>query len=567
MVSVTDSRRFDASGPALSKSGAGHGLVEAGTVRLRRRRRFSPLALRVLAINAVPLVLFVAGIFYLDRYQDRLIAAEIEALKTQARVFAGALVEGGVRTDADDHLVLIPDAATSVLTRLVEAADRRARLFARDGSLVADSRKILGERVIKVEALPPPSVNPLFRIAEYLHDEITVRLPARTGMPLYIEPDLQRAEDYEDVMAALRGEVGATVWRTREDGLLLTAAVPVQHLKQVLGTVVLSYDGDVIDAAVRQVRLEIISMLALALTATILLSLYFAGTMVRPIRKLAAAAERVRRGHGFQQEIPDFQNRRDEIGDLSGALRDMTEALRDRMVAIERFAADVAHEIKNPLTSLRSAVETASRIKETERRDALMAIILEDVRRIDRLISDISRASRLDAELSRSAPEEIDLGHMLRMLVESHNMTRTDEGSPRLDLATPPTAGLFVSGIEDRLVQVFQNLISNAVSFSPTDGTVTIRAQVVHGDEIEAQVIDEGPGIPEGKEEAIFNRFYSERPADEKFGTHSGLGLSICQQIVEAHDGRIQARNRYGKDGLVLGAVFSIRLPRAKRPR
>lgn len=543
------------------------GLDETGSLRLRRRRRVSPLAVRVLAINALPLVLFVVGIFYLDRYQDRLIAAETEALKTQAYVFAGALVEGGVRTDQDDHLYLVPEAATSVLTRLVEAADRRARLFAPDGSLIADSRDILGERLIQVEALPPPSINPLFRIAEYLHDEITVRLPARTGMPLYVEAESQSAEDFVDVMAAVHGEASATVWRTRDDGLMLTAAVPVQHLKQVLGTVMLSIDGDVIDAAVRQVRLEIGSMGLLALTATILLSIYFANTMVDPIRRLAGAADRVRRGHGFQQELPDFQRRGDEIGDLSGSLRDMTEALRDRMVAIERFAADVAHEIKNPLTSLRSAVETAARIKETDRRDALMAIVLEDVRRIDRLISDISRASRLDAELSRSAPEEIDLGQMLCMLAESHNLTRAVEGGPYLELATPPSAGLYVLGIEDRLVQVFQNLISNAVSFSPLDGTVSLSAQVVRGDEIEAQVIDEGPGIPEGKEEAIFDRFYSERPVDEKFGTHSGLGLSICRQIVEAHEGRIQARNRYGKDGLVLGAVFTVRLPRAKRGR
>ncbi|MGH6962331.1 MAG: HAMP domain-containing sensor histidine kinase, partial [Dongiaceae bacterium] len=331
-----------------------------------------------------------------------------------------------------------------------------------------------------------------------------------------------------------------------------------QRYRQVMGALLMSSEGGAIDAAVRSVRFDILKVFGVALAITILLSLYLARTIARPIRRLAEIAERVRRGHGRQIDIPDFTRRRDEIGDLSGALRDMTAALWARMDAIERFAADVAHEIKNPLTSLRSAVETVARLEDVGQQKRLMSIILDDVERLNRLISDISDASRLDAELSRAEMGPVDIGSMLRALADLHEATMGD--GPPLKIEIASLQSLVVHGIEGRLVQVWRNLISNAASFSPPGGSIRIAA-ARDGDRVRITVADDGPGIPPGKLTAIFDRFYSERPAGEKFGTHSGLGLSISKQIVEAHGGRIVAENRTAEDGRILGALFTVTLP------
>jgi two-component system sensor histidine kinase ChvG len=343
--------------------------------------------------------------------------------------------------------------------------------------------------------------------------------------------------------------------------MVLNVAVPVQRYRQVLGALLLSSDGADIQATVRSVRFDILEVFGVALGITVLLSFYLARTIAQPIHRLADAAERVRRGHGRQIDIPDFSTRRDEIGDLSGALRDMTSALWQRMDAIERFAADVAHEIKNPLTSLRSAVETVARLEDPEQRRRLLGIILEDVERLNRLITDISDASRLDAELSRAEMERVDIGEMLITLAEMHEATAADD-TPPLKLEIAAHQRLIVRGIEGRLVQIWRNLISNAMSFSPPGGNIRITA-LREGKRVRVTISDEGPGIPPGKLTAIFERFYTERPAGEKFGVHSGLGLSISKQIVEAHGGRIVAENREGEDGRILGALFTVTLPAA----
>ncbi|WP_448192435.1 stimulus-sensing domain-containing protein [Azospirillum sp. sgz301742] len=539
------------------------------------RRTLSPLTLRVLAVNVLALALLVGGLLYLGRYQDRLIDAEMEALETQARIFATALGEGAVqRADpaADspgESYELSPELARQMVRRLVEATETRTRLFTPDGALVSDSRVLTGSPgTIQIVELPAPDDSgPLTRAAVYLYNWATDTIPGRDAFPLYREQPGQKASQYPDAERALAGEESSTVWRTERPGerpgLMLTVAIPVQRYKQVLGTVMLSRGGAEIDEAIRSVRFDILRVFVLALGVTVLLSFYLAGTIAQPIRRLAIAADRVRSGHGRQAEIPDFTARGDEIGDLSGTLRDMTAALWARMDAIERFAADVAHEIKNPLTSLRSAVETVNRVNDPDRRERLMAIIADDVQRLDRLISDISNASRLDAELSRAEPEPVDIGAMLAMLADIHAATAAaceDGQHPRLTVTMPAGADLTVPGLEGRLTQVFQNLIANAVSFSPPGGAVHIAARR-DGPEVEVTVADSGPGIPEGKEEAIFERFYTERPAGEKFGTHSGLGLSISKQIVEAHAGSITAANRRDPAGEVAGAVFTVRLP------
>ncbi|WP_209779918.1 stimulus-sensing domain-containing protein [Azospirillum agricola] len=554
--------------------------VTGNSAARRGRRGISKLTLRILAVNVLALALLVAGLLYLGRYQDRLIQAEMEALATEARIFASALGEGAVNRilvppspsgedGGRERFELAPELARQMIRRLAEATATRTRLFDIDGRMLSDSRVLTGSTGrIEIRELPaPPAGDAISRAINTLYSRLIDVAPSREGLPLHGE---ETGRPNPDVERALAGETGATVWRVEsaagEPELLLTVAVPVQRYREVLGAVLLARGGGEIDRAIRSVRFDILRVFAVALLVTVALSFYLAGTIARPIRRLAQAADRLRTGHGRHTEIPDLTRRGDEIGELSGVLRDMTAALWARMDAIERFAADVAHEIKNPLTSLRSAVETVGRIEDPGRRARLMAIIADDVQRLDRLISDISNASRLDAELSRAELEPVDIGAMLAMLADIQRAAEASEdgGStgdgPRIVIDVPDEERLIVPGLEGRLTQVFQNLIANALSFSPPGGTVRVTARRA-GSLLRVTVSDDGPGIPEGKEEAIFERFYTERPAGEKFGTHSGLGLSISQQIVQAHDGLVDAQNRLSPDGRILGADFRVTLP------
>jgi two-component system, OmpR family, sensor histidine kinase ChvG len=531
-----------------------------------RRRRWlrwptvSPLTRRIIAVNVLPLLLLAVGFLYLGKFEGSLIGQQIESLHTQGEIFAAALGEGAVLDSTDEGEILLPDLSRQMMRRLVEPTRTRARLFDHVGKLIADSRLLRGPGVpVQVTELPPAEHKGLLsRAADTVYDWITGLLPSRRKHPVYREGE--SAEDYSEALRALHGESGSAVRsELQTGGLVISVAVPVQRYKQVLGAVMLSTSSSEIEDELRMVRLELLRIFGVALLVTVLLSLYLAGTIARPIRRLAAAAERAR-GRGAHIEIPDFTERRDEIGELSGSLREMTDTLWQRMSAIESFAADVAHEIKNPLSSLRSAVETASRIEDPAKQRRLMAIIQDDVVRLDRLITDISDASRLDAELSRLEMSPTDIGAMLRALAEMHEATRTD-GAPQLVLEIAERGrALIVPGVESRLSQVFLNVIANAVSFSPPEGQIHVQAGH-DGRAVLIIVEDQGPGIPEDKLTAIFDRFYTERPASEKFGTHSGLGLSISKQIVEAHRGRIWAENRTDPTGAVRGARFSIRLP------
>ena len=526
-------------------------------------QRFSPLTRRILAVNLLAPALLVVGLFYLGEYRSNLIATELSALRTHAEIFAVALGETAV-SDAGQQL--LPDLASQIVRRLAFTAETRARLFAFDGELVADSRRLLepgGE--VKAEALPPPMsveekeslLNEVFRAL----DAVYMWLPGVEEFPPYRENVEQHAQDYREAIGAMQGETWVARRSMPDGSLVLSVAMPVTRYKQTLGVLMLSKSSSEIDAALFEVRLDILRMFAFTLVITVLVSFYLAGTIARPIRILALAADRVRKGHHRQHTIPGMRSRTDEIGELAVALNDMTEALWTRMDAIEAFAADVSHEIKNPLTSLKSAVETAGRLKDPEQQRKLMAVIQDDVERLDRLITDISDASRLDAELSRAATAPIDVGKMLATLADIHAHTAHDHGP---DLVFTAEDGLLVDGMEDRLVQVFRNLISNAASFSPTAGEASIRlnARRENG-AVVATVEDDGPGIPDGKERDIFNRFYTERPEAEDFGRHSGLGLAISKQIVEAHGGVISAVTRKSADGQALGATFTVRLPAA----
>ncbi|WP_042690524.1 stimulus-sensing domain-containing protein [Azospirillum sp. B506] len=557
-----------------------------GAKRPRRLWGVSPLTLRILAVNVLALLVLLAGLLYLGRYQDRLIQAETEALATEARIFASALGEGAVNRiltapsptgdESGERFELAPELARPMIRRLAEATATRTRLYDIDAHMLSDSRVLVGSQGrIEIRELPtPPAGDAVSRAINDLYTRLIDVVPSREGLPVYRE---RPGQPNPDVERALSGETAATVWRVDGPGgdpeLLLTVAVPVQRYREVLGAVLLTRSGGEIDRAIRSVRFDILRVFGVALLVTVGLSFYLAGTIARPIRRLAQAADRLRTSHGRHAGIPDLTRRGDEIGELSGVLREMTDALWTRMDAIERFAADVAHEIKNPLTSLRSAVETVARVSDPRHRDRLMAIIADDVQRLDRLISDISNASRLDAELSRAEPEPVDIGLLLTMLADLRQTVaetvdepvpagggKATAEVPRVVVDVPAGERLMVPGLEGRLTQVFQNLIDNALSFSPPGGTVRLTARR-SGGSVRVVVSDRGPGIPEGKEEAIFDRFYTERPAGEKFGTHSGLGLSIAKQIVSAHNGSVFAKNRQVSDGTIEGADFVVILP------
>ena len=527
------------------------------------RRRFSPLTRRILLLNVLAVAVPVAGLLYLDEYRDDLIRARLNSLKTEAELISGAIATSGVVTGPLGDERLLVEATRATLRRLVDPAEVRARVFAQDGALVADSFRLAGPAgIVEIEPLEAPNwpADLFSRLLTGLYDWVVSILPGDDGYPRYTERPEQRASDYDEVARSLAGETASMVRRDDDGKLILSTSVPVQRYRQVLGALMLSVEGTEIEESVRSLRFDILAVFGMALSVTILLSLYLAGTIARPIRRLAEAAERVRRGQGRATQLPNFSRRKDEIGELSGALRDMTQALWQRMDAIERFAADVAHEIKNPLTSLRSAVETVARIEDPVQQRKLMSVILDDVQRLNRLITDISEASRVDAEMSRSEMEPIDIGAMLATLADLHEATQ-DEG-PRLLLDLAAHQALMVRGNEGRIVQVLRNLLSNAVSFSPPGGEIHVVCARVRGS-IRITISDQGPGIPPGKLKAIFDRFYSERPEGEKFGSHSGLGLSISKQIVEAHGGTIEAENISDDAGHVRGARFIVTLPAA----
>jgi two-component system sensor histidine kinase ChvG len=369
---------------------------------------------------------------------------------------------------------------------------------------------------------------------------------------------------FPGIVETMNGKSVSRAWSTKNGGVILTASTPVQNLKQVLGAVYITQDGTSIKKALHDVTVNILAIFILTIVVTVVLSLYLSGGIARPLRRLAKSADEVQQGKVVPEKIPDFSRRRDEIGDLSIAFRDMTTALADRIDSIERFAADVAHEIKNPLTSLRSAVETASIVSTDKDRKRLFEIIQHDVQRLDRLISDISNASRLDAELARETLGQIDLIKLLDFIKDNaeHVVNKNTKLGLKsnigitLSISSDSTEAL-VLGIESRLGQVFTNLVDNALSFSPEDGLVEINAHK-KDDLWIIEVCDQGPGIPENKLDSVFERFYSERPDGERFGQHSGLGLSISKQIIEAHRGQIYAENIFNEAHQKTGAKFTV---------
>ena len=536
-----------------------------------RRRWVSPLLRRILLVNALPLVLLVAALLYLDQFQAGLLEAEVQALREQARIYGGALGESAVREAEGDNAQIQPDLARPLLRRLTEPTpNAQARLYAPDGTLIADSRVRTGTGGAIVTTPLPPAVErgALLGTIGSVYDRLLSILPRPAHGPVVeVSPNGAGAEWQPNVREELRmtgsnagREMTPYIRRTQDDRLLVTVAEPVQHGRQTIGIVLLTRDAREVDDSVLAVRVSILGLFALAFVLTVALSLYLSRTIARPILRLARAAHDMREGKGRAGSVPaGLLRRSDEVGELAVALADSAGALWKRMDATEQFAADVAHEIKKPLSSIRSAIETLRRIDDPGQQRRLLTIIAEDVIRLDRLISDISDASRVDAELSRAAPESMDVVPILATLGEIHDATRKlADPVMKLDL---PLGPLKVLAVEGRLVQVIRNLIGNAISFSPPGGAIRLCA-IECGTAVEIAVEDDGPGIPSSKLEHVFDRFYSERPVGEEFGQHSGLGLSISRQIVEALKGRIAAENRHDEAGQTVGARFTVKLPR-----
>lgn len=557
----------DASGPLTTEI--------PPTVPLERRgtsRRISPLLRRILLVNMLPPFLLAATLLYLDQYQDGLLAAEVQGLRTQARIYANGIAEAGVRIQ-DDRATLLPDTARPLLRRLTEPSPAtQAKLFDNNGLLVADSRLREGPGgAIVTEPLPPPGApGPIAGTLGRLYETVLDWFPRpRVRGPAVVVDETPGAASFEwqpdlgpdrreELRLALEGGVNPYVRRTADGRLLVSVAEPARRANQPVGIVLLTREAREVDQRVMEIRGSVLVLFVMALALTVALSVYLARTLASPMLELAASAASMRAGKGRGGSVSaPLMARQDEIGILARALQSGTNALWARVDANERFAADVAHELRNPLTSVRSAIETLRRVENPEQQKRLLAIIAEDAVRMDRLIGDISDSSRVDAELSRSVAEPVDIGPILATLVELHTTTRGEE-DPQMRIEAP--AHLVVRGVEGRLVQVFRNLLGNAISFSPARGVVQVRARRT-GAVAEISIEDEGPGIPEAKLEGIFDRFYTERPSGERFGQHSGLGLSISRQIVEGLGGRIMAENRRNPEGSVAGARFVVRLP------
>ena len=546
-----------------------------------KERRITGLTLRIIGVNFLALISLILGVVYLGQYHATLIESKLKGFQTEVLLVTAAIAKGatGDISEADDNTALSPVRVETLSAHLGATLNKRILIFDADSRVIADSEALIRQY----------GINPVFQVSQekqHTLDSIrilknTVRwvsliLPRYQKLRPFPDIDLDHIEGSPDFWDAKQGYFSISAWYDSSGEIILTAAMPILKQSNIVGVVMLISKDERINEALGDMWFNILKIFLVTLLITILLSIYLSGTIAKPLRQLARVAENVRNGKATHTDIPDMSDRYDEIGELSLVLRDMTHALWDRMDTIESFAADVSHEIKNPLTSLKSAVETASIITKKKDLDKLLSVIKHDVDRLDRLITDISSASRLDAELSREVFEVIDLKEVLKQLLDSYknplerkakNQTDSDQvvkDGIMITLDLPDYLNVYVLGRESRLIQVFQNILSNAFSFAPVKTTIRI-TMAVREHKVIVSVEDEGPGIPENQLQNIFERFYSERPEHEEYGRHSGLGLSICKQIIAAHNGRIYAENRKDRSGNIVGARFVVVLDTARR--
>ncbi|MGH1404660.1 MAG: stimulus-sensing domain-containing protein [Alphaproteobacteria bacterium] len=538
-----------------------------------KERRITGMTLRIIGVNLIALISLLIGVISLGQYHETLIESKLQRFETEILLITATFVE---KFKDQERTEPLSSTEVDILTaRLGATLNRRILIFNAKDDLIADSEHLIEEKKIEpiIEiAHPVHQAKRKLESVELLKNTalwIVSLLPREENLPVFLGVQTDKGYNYSDVREAKRKNLSMSAWRDTRGEIILTAAMPImKHNDELVGVVMLINNGEDIKQELGDVWFNILNVFLLTLLITILLSIYLSGVIARPLRKLARAAENVRKGKIKDTDIPDMSDRHDEIGELSLVLRDMTHALWERMDSIESFASDVSHEIKNPLTSLKSAVETASIVTKQEDRDKLLSVIKHDIERLDRLITDISNASRLDAELSREMFNVVNIKDILRHLIdmyksplerEADNKQNSDEALKDgilITLDLPDYAELFVRGSEGRLIQVFHNILSNALSFSPVKSTIKISVSV-KVNRVTVTIDDEGSGIPENKLKSIFERFYSERPQHEEYGRHSGLGLSICKQIITAHGGLIYAENRQDRKD-IKGARFSV---------
>ena len=510
-----------------------------------RIRRFRPwegqwtIAHRILALNLLILVVFAVSVLYLDAFRNQLQDERIGQLEREAQVITASLSQ-------------VSQAKRSELIgRMAAGGKARARLYSADGKKLADSWNA-GDPTYE---LRDPATQPWRKSAARALDRGFNALVGAGQLDDFAEPVNDHAAAWPELQEAVAGETIVHKVRNAPDLTpVFSVGAPVADGGQLLLTV----NDRSFTRTVRKERGSLAIAMGIAVLMAALLSFFLARTIVRPLRRIALAAHRVRLGRAREVKVPRLPSRRDEIGSLARAVSDMSQALRHRIDNIEAFAADVTHELKNPLASLRSAVDSLERVEDAKVRKQLFDVVRQDVVRLDRLINDISEAARTDAELARARFEPVDLGPLIQGIVSSWE-TRRETGNVRIAFARPRAESTIVMGEPGRLARSIDNIIDNAISFSPAGGLVEIAAIHV-GDNILIRVDDEGPGVPSDLREAIFNRFHSVRPEAENFGRHSGLGLAIARAIVEGHDGEIDVADR---DDAPSGARFTISLPAA----
>jgi two-component system sensor histidine kinase ChvG len=548
------------------------------------RRLSSSLTRRIAFLNLAGLAALFLGFLWLNQTRVGVIDARSQSLSLQAEIIAAAIAsashtESGTLSLDPDALLrqqlvepqprddqamnwiefsINPARVAPILKRLVTPTRTRARVYDRDGLLLLDTRAFYNPGDF-LEPRPVPKEDEALTLFSRTWNAVRQRF----GRVDITQPEVgPSGQTTTEVKRALAGQPITLVRVTADGQTIVFAASPIQRSNVVRGVLLLSTQEGDVDRVIAEERWGFILVFLIASGVMLVLSILLAGTIAEPVRRLSEAADRVRRGTRKREEIPDFSNRSDEIGQLSVSLRDMTQALYQRIEAIERFAADVAHELKNPLTSLRSAVETLPLAKNPDSRARLNEVILHDVRRLDRLITDISDASRLDAELQRDEARPVEIRALIGTVIGMRNDILKPGETP-IEVAPNPAADaarpLIVFGHDSRLVQVLTNLIDNAQSFSPPGAPVRVTCRQA-GNAVAITVEDQGPGIPEHALERIFERFYTDRP-DHGFGQNSGLGLSISKQIVEAHRGTIRAENILDAAGNRRGARFIVQLP------
>lgn len=538
---------------------------------LRTFTNFSTLGRTIFISNMIALIFLVLGILYLNQLRAGLVGAKVESLQTQGEIIAGAIAASAT-ADTDEIIVdpeklleakedqpivdsddftsfdfpIDPERVAPILRRLVKPTGTRARIYDQDSTLIIDSERLYSSTSGSLSPISAPKPEQRTEDVWSTIEQWFKRIMFYSDLPPYKEDKAGDGKVYHEVGAALAGTTVPMVRVASTGKQVVSVAVPIRRFQRVLGVLLLSTKGGDIEETIRKERRAIIRLTLLAFGISLLSSLFLTQYIAQPMRRLSAAAKRVGDSIKAREEIPDYTDRKDEIGQLSGSFREMTAALYRRLDAIESFAADVAHELKNPLTSLRSAAETLEIVKTDEQREHLVGIIQNDVKRLDRLISDISDASRLDAELAREDTEIIDMVALIEGTIDVFNdLHQSHTPNVLLDVRrkTRDKREFLIAGHASRIGQVLNNLLDNAISFSPPEGMIRVIIERDAG-MITLIVEDDGPGIPEANLDKIFKRFYTDRPEGEEFGNNSGLGLSISQQIIQAHKGVIRAENR-----------------------